>query len=93
LQYNAEIVKRSLEPQLAGGEAGQRPLAVRYASAPVETSDLEVTIDAVDQLETGRDCAAPILLSAPRQHQRQRQPRQVGQGHASVGPAPPAARV
>jgi hypothetical protein len=53
-QYNPETVKRSLEPQMAGGEAGQRSLAVRYAGAPVETIDLEVSIDAVDQLEAGQ---------------------------------------
>jgi hypothetical protein len=53
-QYNPETVKRSLEPQMAGGEAGGRSLAVRYAGAPVETIDLEVSIDAVDQLEAGQ---------------------------------------
>ena len=57
-QYNPETVKRSLEPQLAGGEAGQRSLAVRYTGAPVETIDLEVTVDAVDQLEAGQGAAA-----------------------------------
>jgi hypothetical protein len=59
-QYNPETLKRSLEPQLAGGEAGQRSLAVRYTGAPVETIDLEVTIDAVDQLEAGQGAAAGL---------------------------------
>ncbi len=49
-QYNPETLKRSLEPQLAGGEARQRSLAVRSTGAPVETIDLEVTIDAVDDV-------------------------------------------
>lgn len=53
-QYNPETVKRSLEPQMAGGEAGQGSQAVRYTGAPVETIDLEVTLDAVDQLEAGQ---------------------------------------
>jgi hypothetical protein len=53
-QYNPETVKRSLEPQMTGGEGGGRSLAVRYAGAPVETIDLEVSIDAVDQLEAGQ---------------------------------------
>jgi hypothetical protein len=52
-QYNPEAVRRSLQPQTAGGEEGQRSLAVRYTSAPVETIDLEVSIDAVDQMEQG----------------------------------------
>jgi hypothetical protein len=56
-QYNPETVKRSLEPQLAGGEGGQRSQALRYTGAPVETIDLEVTIDAVDQLEAGQGTA------------------------------------
>ena len=36
---------------------------------------------------------AAILLLAPRQHQCRRQPRQIGQVYAGVGPTPPAARV
>jgi hypothetical protein len=50
-QYNPEEVRRSLQPQMAGGEQGQRSLAVRFSGAPVETIDLEVQIDAVDQME------------------------------------------
>jgi Contractile injection system tube protein len=57
-QYNPETLKRSLEPQLAGGQGGGSSLAVRYTGAPVETIDLEVTIDAVDQLEVGQNAAA-----------------------------------
>jgi hypothetical protein len=53
-QYNPETLKRSLEPQMAGAEGGERSQAVRYTGAPVETIDLEVTIDAVDQLEAGQ---------------------------------------
>jgi hypothetical protein len=56
-QYNPETLKRSLEPQLAGGESGQRSQSVRYTGAPVETIDLEVSIDAVDQLEEGQGAA------------------------------------
>jgi hypothetical protein len=56
-QYNPETVKRSLEPQLAGAEGGQRSQALRYTGAPVETIDLEVSIDAVDQLEAGQGAA------------------------------------
>jgi hypothetical protein len=50
-QYNPETVRRSLQPQMAGGEQGQRSLAVRFTGAPVETIDVEVQIDAVDQME------------------------------------------
>ena len=57
-QYNPETVKRSLQPQLAGGEGGASSLGVRYTGAPVETINLEVSIDAVDQLEAGLSTAA-----------------------------------
>lgn len=53
LQYNPESVKRSLQAQTAGGDEGQRSQIVRFIGAPVETFDLEVSIDAVDQLERG----------------------------------------
>lgn len=52
-QYNPETVKRSLQPQMAGGDQGQQSQSVRYTGAPVETIDLEVVIDATDQLESG----------------------------------------
>lgn len=53
-QYNPETVKRSLEPQMAGAQGGERSQGLRYTGAPVETIDLEVAIDAVDQLEAGQ---------------------------------------
>lgn len=52
-QYNPETVKRSLQPQMVGGNQGDRSQLVRYTAAPTETIDLEVYIDAIDQLETG----------------------------------------
>jgi hypothetical protein len=63
-QYNPETVKRSLEPQLAGAQGGERSLVVRHTGAPVETIDVEVSIDAVDQLEVGWD-AAPCTSDEP----------------------------
>lgn len=59
-QYNPETVKRSLQPQMAGGEEGQRSLMVRYTGAPVETIDLEVFIDATDQLEASNPLATSV---------------------------------
>jgi hypothetical protein len=59
-QYNPETVKRSLQPQLAGGEEGQRSQMIRYTGAPVETIDLEVYIDAIDQLEASN----PVAVNA-----------------------------
>lgn len=52
-QYNPESVRRSLQPQMAGGDQQQYSYAVRFTGAPVETIDVEVAIEAVDQLERG----------------------------------------
>jgi len=95
-QYNPETVKRSLEPQLAGGEAGQRSLAVRYTGAPVETIDLEVSIDAVDQLEAGQgdplkrsiypQLAALETLLYPPSEQVEHNGRLLAQGSIEIAP-------
>jgi hypothetical protein len=57
LQYNPEMVTRSLQPQMEGGEQGARSQVVRYIGAPVETIELEVSLDAVDALEQGENTA------------------------------------
>ncbi len=49
-QYNPETLSRSLEPQMAGSD-GERAEALRLRAPPVETLDVEVVIDAIDQLE------------------------------------------
>ncbi len=51
--YNPETLKRSLQPQVAGGDQGERSQLVRYIGAPTETIELEVYIDCIDQLEAG----------------------------------------
>ena len=49
-QYNPHTLTRTLEVQTVGGE-GERAAPVRFKGAPVETLNLDVAIDAVDQLE------------------------------------------
>ena len=56
-QYNPATLTRSLEPQMMGGEGGDRSEVLRLKGAPVETINLEVEIDATDQLETGSSLA------------------------------------
>jgi hypothetical protein len=95
-QYNPETLRRSLEPQLAGGEAGQRSLGVHYTGAPVETIDLEVTIDAVDQLEAGQKPAAETgihpqlaaleMLLYPQSGQVEQNGRLLDQGSLEISP-------
>lgn len=60
LQYNPETVTRSLQPQVEGGDQGARSQAVRYIGAPIETYELEVSIDAVDALEQGESAAIQV---------------------------------
>ena len=51
LQYNPEMLTRSLVVQAVGGETGDRSQALRLKGPPVETIKLEASIDAADQLE------------------------------------------
>jgi hypothetical protein len=88
-----ETVQVERVPERTGAQGVASALALRYTGAPVETIDLEVTIDAVDQLEAGQGPAAHLQLSAPLGHPRQVAVPRVGQGYAGVSPAPPAARV
>jgi hypothetical protein len=47
-QYNPDTLKRTLQPQLVGGQQNDRSQMVRYAGAPVETISVEVELDYVD---------------------------------------------
>jgi hypothetical protein len=47
-QYNPETLRRTLQPQVIGGEQNDRSQMVRFAGAPIETFTLEVEMDAVD---------------------------------------------
>ena len=95
-QYNPETVKRSLEPQMAGAQGGERSQALRYTGAPVETIDLEVTIDAVDQLEAGQgkalekgihpQLAALETLLYPHSGQVKQNARLLEQGSIEIAP-------
>lgn len=60
-QYNPEKLTRRLEAQTTGGgESGSRSEALRLSGAPVETIDLEVEIDATDQLEKAESVAVSM---------------------------------
>lgn len=95
-QYNPESLSRSLEPQVVGGEAGNRSRAVRFTGAPVETVDLEVVIDASDQLEAADAKAAQMgihpqlsaleMLLYPQSNQVIQNGKLLDQGMIEVGP-------
>lgn len=48
-QYNPHTLTRRLEPQTVGGQSRAEPLRIK--GAPVETIDVQIEIDATDQLE------------------------------------------
>lgn len=54
-QYNPEKLTRTIKPGQVepSGAERQRAMALRYKGAPEETIDLDIAIDATDQLEAG----------------------------------------
>jgi hypothetical protein len=54
LQYNPESLSRTLQPQGAGPESGDRVEALRLKAPPVETYKLDAELDATDQLAEGQ---------------------------------------
>lgn len=47
-QYNPDTLRRTLTPQLVGGQQNDRSQMVRFSGAPVETISVEVELDYVD---------------------------------------------
>src|SRR5690242_6470635 len=61
LQYNPDLLTRSLQPQSVGGTAAySEPL--RLKGPPIETLKLDAEIDAADQLEFPDRNADAVLL-------------------------------
>jgi len=60
--YNPAMLKRTLQPQMVGGEQGDRSEAVRFTGAPVETIEVEVELDATDALEKDNQTAVSYGL-------------------------------
>jgi len=63
-QYNPKTMTRRLEARAAGSDGAQSEV-LRLSGPPVETIDLEVEIDATDQLETGDATAATLGIYPP----------------------------
>jgi hypothetical protein len=67
-QYNPEKVTRTLRPKTSGGADGAQGEALRITGPPEETFNLEIEVDATDQLAAGDPVAgasgiAPQLAS------------------------------
>jgi len=52
-QFNPSSMKRSLQPQMVGGEEQDRSMAVRFKGAPTQTIDVSVEFDASTGLDVG----------------------------------------
>ena len=63
LQYNPDTVTRTLQPQGAGNEQGDRLEALRLQGPPQETIRIEAEIDATDQLEQPNSTPQNTLVS------------------------------
>lgn len=95
-QYNPESLSRSLQPQTVGGENGQSSQEVRFVGAPVETINLEVMIDATDQLEADDPKARKLgiqpqltaleMLLYPTSTQVVQNQKLLAQGSIEIGP-------
>jgi hypothetical protein len=59
-QYNPDTMTRTLTPQTAGGQGGDRSEALRLRGAPVEEIKVDIEIDATDQLERGDALAGTL---------------------------------
>lgn len=97
-QYNPDTLKRSLQPQLVGGQQNDRSQMVRYSGAPVETISVEVELDYVDAAGVADATVASLgvypLLSAlemlayPPLSAVQSSASLLAQGTLEVSPAP-----
>lgn len=56
-RYNPSTLKRSLQPQMVGGEDNARSAAVRFTGAPAQTITIEIELDASDDIGSGNRAA------------------------------------
>lgn len=56
-QYNPATLRRTVTPQMVGGESHDRSEMVRFTGAPIEVITLDVHIDAIDALGSGESLA------------------------------------
>lgn len=55
LQYNPDLLTRTMQMRAATGDAGDRLDALRLTGPPIETIKLDAELDAADQLESPND--------------------------------------
>jgi hypothetical protein len=95
-QYNPSTLRRSVKPQMIGGEPNDRSELVRFTGAPIETIALQLQIDAIDAIEQkdttaatfgiGPQLAALELLAYPTRDSVTQRQSQLAQGTIEVAP-------
>jgi hypothetical protein len=93
-QYNPVNLRRKLAPQMIGGDAQGRSSPMTYTGAPVETIDVDIEIDAADQIPHGSfgpDGIAPQLAAIetvlyPPSAQVKQNQALLDQGTLEIGP-------
>jgi hypothetical protein len=95
-QYNPSTLRRSIQPQMVGGEENDRSEAIRFTGAPVQTVSVEIEIDATDQLDQGDSVAEELgvlpqlsaleLLIYPTLQQINQNQNQLANGTLEVAP-------
>jgi hypothetical protein len=60
LQYNAETLTRTVQPQSVASDGQDRSFALRLKGPPIETFKLDAELDATDQLEFPDQNAAAV---------------------------------
>ena len=92
-QYNPSALRRTLHPDMVGGEEGDRSMEVRFIGAPVQTISVDIFLDAADQLEQGQgqmgiypQLAALELLAYPKIGQVKHQESLLSRGTMEVAP-------
>ena len=95
-QYNPDTLRRTLNPQMAGGEENERTEAVRFTGAPIQTVAVDVELDATDALNAGDSTAETMgilpqmsqleLLAYPSLSAVQKNQSAISQGVMEVAP-------
>ncbi len=95
-QYNPSTLRRSVKPQMIGGEPNDRSELVRFTGAPIETIALQVQIDAIDGIEQkdktaatlgiGPQLAALELLAYPTRDSVTQRQSQLARGTIDIAP-------
>ena len=62
-QYNPATLKRTVQPQMVGGDENDRSEAIRFTGAPVQVIQVEIELDATDQLDKGDPTAVQSGIS------------------------------